>query len=428
MKKISLYLYGVWFGIGLSGCTTNESRPIVFPSDYQFIFSNRSAVLVSDCEEELNFWENRSKDEISLTRQAALLAEKFKLTGNVANLIKSDSLYKEALATHGRSPSLLQAMAANAITQHQFKSAKNYLTEALKIGDQKDGTLLMLVDVQLELGDREGAVFNLSQLRNKNSFAFLIRLAKVKDHEGKLDTAIQLMERAFERVKGNKNLFAWTKTNLGDMYGHAGRIEEAYQAYLEVLRQNPNDDYAIKGIAWIALSHDQNSEEAKRLIRYLQKNKDLPEYQLLLAEIADFSGDEQGKRTALEKFNSLTADEATERMYAKYKAILEAEEFSNPEKTIAIASQEIQSRPCPQSYDLLAWGYFNKGNYLYALEISQRYVEGKTFEPEALYHLGMIYGANKKADESRVFLTEALSSSFELGPSIAKKIKHELGR
>jgi tetratricopeptide (TPR) repeat protein len=428
MKKITLYLYGVWFGLTISGCATNENRSIVFPSDYQFIFTNRSAVLVADCEDELSFWKNRTIDETSLTKQAGLYGERFKLTGNFADLIKSDSLYKAALATYGRSPSLLQAMAASAITQHQFKPAKSYLNEAIKIGDQKDASLLMLVDVQLELGDHEGAVFNLSQLRNKNSFAFLIRLAKVKDHEGKLDTAIQLMEKAFERVKGNKNLFTWTKTNLGDMYGHAGRIEEAYQAYLEVLRQNPNDDYAIKGIAWIALSHDQNFEEAKRLIQYLQKNKDLPEYQLLLAEIADFTGDETGKRTALEKFNSLTADEATERMYAKYKAVLEAEEFSNPEKAIAIARQEIQSRPCPQSYDLLAWGYFSKGNYLYALEISQRYVEGKTFEPEALYHLGMIYGANKKVDKSRIFLAEALNSSFELGPSIAKKIKHELGR
>lgn len=427
MKKIASLVYAVWAILLISGCSTEKS-PVVKSSDYEFIFSKRSVVPVAHCKEELSFWKSRGKDDVSLTRQASLYEEKFKLTGDFSDLVKSDSLYKVVLATYGPSPSLLQAMAANAISQHQFKPAKNYLSEALKIGDQKSATLLMLADIQLESGDLEGAIFNLRQIRNKNSFAFLIREAKVKDHEGKLDSAILLMEKAFERVKGNKGSFAWTKTNLADMYGHAGRIEDAYRSYLEVLRQNPNDDYAIKGIAWIALSHDHDFGQAKRLLHYLQQNKDLPEYQLLLAEIADVTGDEAAKKAALKKFNSLMTNEATERMYAKYRAILEAEEFSNPEKTIAIAEMEIQSRPSPQSYDLLAWGYFSKGDYLRAMEIGQQYVEGQTFEPEALYHLGMIYSANKKISESREYLTEALSSSFELGPSVTKKIKNELGR
>jgi tetratricopeptide (TPR) repeat protein len=426
MKKLAFYL--LFISLVFSGCSSKKEQAIVKPADYEFVFNQRSAILVTNCAEELNFWKNRTEGEIPMTRQASLYGERFNLTGDFRDLAKSDSLYNATLATYGPTPSLLQSMAASAITQHQFKSAKSYLDEALKIGDQRDGTLLMLTDVQLELGDYEGAVFNLRQFRNKNSFAFLIRQAKVKDHEGQLDSAILLMEKAFERVKNNKNLFAWTKTNLGDMYGHAGRIEESYRSYLEVLQQNPNDDYAIKGIAWIALSHDRNLREAERLILYLKQNKDLPEYQLLLAEVAELSNNANAKKQALEKFTFMTKHERTERMYASYKSILEAEEFANPLKAISLAETEIRERPTPQSYDLLAWGYFNKGDYLYAMEIAQRHVEGKTFEPDALYHLGMIYGANKNVDKSRALLTEALNSSFELGPSTTEKIKKELGR
>ena len=113
-------------------------------------------------------------------------------------------------------------------------------------------------------------------------------------------------------------------------------------------------------------------------------------------------------------------------MYHKYLATLEAEEFENPDAAVSIAMEEIANRPTPQSYDLLAWAYYHQNNFPEALSIATRQVENQTFEPEAFYHLGMIYQANGNNEKASYYLNEALASEFELGPSISKKIKTAL--
>ena len=244
-----------------------------------------------------------------------------------------------------------------------FRSAKDYAEKALALKDKKAASLLILVDVSLEIGDYATANLVLQEFKNKNSFAYLIRKAKLKDHEGLLDSAIVCMEKAYRRIKGNKALSQWTRSNLADMYGHAGRIEESYDLYLEVLKDNPNDDYALKGIAWIALSHDLNTKAAKTIINELAVRKHMPEAHLMLAEIAELDGNEMEKAYQLKKFKSLVSDPEYKTMYHKYLATLEAEEFKNPDAAVAIAQEEIANRPTPQSYDLLAWAYYHQKKF-----------------------------------------------------------------
>ena len=52
-------------------------------------------------------------------------------------------------------------------------------------------------------------------------------------------------------------------------------------------------------------------------------------------------------------------------------------------------------------------------------------LENKTVEPEALYHLGMMY-ASVDQKKSKAYLKEALKSSFELGPIVTEKIEAAL--
>jgi tetratricopeptide (TPR) repeat protein len=293
-------------------------------------------------------------------------------------------------------------------------------------GDQKATSKLMLADVTMEIGVYDWTRKILKEFTNKNSFAWLIRKAKLKDHEGDLDSAIILMERAYKRIDGNKSLACWTLSNLGDMYGHAGRIEDAYQNYLQVLALDSNYDYALKGIAWIALSNDRKAKEAQEIINYLSQKKRMPEAHLMLAELAEMKGDEEERMKHLRLFKSVVDVPNYQIMYNKYLALSEADDFQNSHRCIEIAKQEIKNRPTPQSYDLLAWGYHSSGNHKRALQIVEDYVYEKTFEPECLYHMGMIYKANGFYDKGNNLLKEARESSFELGPSVSKIIDKDL--
>ena len=106
----------------------------------------------------------------------------------------------------------------------------------------------------------------------------------------------------------------------------------------------------------------------------------------------------------LKKFISMVSLPAYKTMYHKYLATLEAEEFQNPEACIAIAKEEIANRPTPQSYDLLAWGYYHQKNYRRLLKLFLDKVVNQTFEPEAYYHMGMIYAAAGNTESARYYL------------------------
>ncbi|MFZ6013697.1 MAG: cell surface protein [Bacteroidota bacterium] len=323
---------------------------------------------------------------------------------------------------------LYLSLAQNAITQHAFRQAGAYADSALREGGREAASYLVATDVALELGDIQSATWALQKFTNKNSFAHLIRQAKVKDHEGQLDSAIIIMEQAFSRIKGNKDLYCWTLSNLGDMYGHASRVTDAYQAYLSVLQKDPGYDYALKGIAWIALSHDHNYTEAKRIITTLASRSRMPEAHLMLKEIAEMENDNREKLKQLELFLAMTGHDAYQAMYAKYLAIVYIDDLQNPEKGLAIAENEIASRPTAQSFALKAWALLNLGRKKEALQIAQQYVEGRTFEPEVIYYLALIYKANGLEDEAEEYLEKAFESTFELGPSAAATIKRQLDK
>ena len=152
----------------------------------------------------------------------------------------------------------------------------------------------------------------------------------------------------------------------------------------------------------------------------------MPEANLILAEIEEVEGDEIRKLEYLRKFRSAVSRPGYQTMYNKYLAVLSAEEFDNSKSAISIANDEIANRPTPQSYDLLAWAYYHDGKIHEAMEIAKVHVENQTFEPESLYHLGIIYQVNGDKIMAAKYLREALDSHFELGPAISNKIRRSL--
>lgn len=426
MKSINLLMLSLL----LWSCQL-QTDAVVDPRDYNTYLDEITSSSANTNDEEIRFWSERldrnSKDEVALSKLAGLYAARFRVSGEIRDMEVSDSLYNHVLRANPEGVvEIYQSLAANAITQHKFRLAQELTEKAISLRDKKAASLLILADVSLEIGDYATARRTLNEFKNKNSFAYLIREMKLKDHEGDLDGAILLMEQAYDRIAGNKALAQWSLSNLADMYGHAGRISEAYRLYLEALKIDPNDDYALKGIAWIAFSADHNSTEAKRIISILASRKRMPEACLMLAEIAGFEGDEMEKFRQLNKFKSLVSSPAYKGMYHKYLAVIEAEEFNNADAGIDIAEAEITNRPTPQSFDLLAWGLYHKKLFSQSLAIAKRNVEGQTFEPEAYYHLGMIYFANGDITTSKYYLKEALKSEFELGPIVIKTIEETL--
>jgi tetratricopeptide (TPR) repeat protein len=432
--RYSFFILSI-FIVVFPGCK-NSGTAITKASDYErymHFVSADSMPSLKHINIDIDFWSKRlvknPGDAVAKVSLAGLYSARFKTGGDINDIHTSDSLFLEANNLFKTSTSsVYRSLAANCITQHKFQQAKLYLDTALEMGDDKYLTYLMRCDVGMELGYLDLAEQSLKHISGKDNFDYLIREAKLLDHKGDLDGAIKKIELAVKKAaeSGKDALILWAVSNLGDMYGHANRFKESYQCYLDVLALKPDYLYALKGIAWLAFSHDRNAVEAKRILNYLSKIHPVPDYDLLLAEIAGYENDNTTKQDLLSKFIAEAGDQRYGDMYNKYVFNLMIDESKNFDKALQLAEREVNNRPTAQSYDLLAWAYHNLGRKEDALKIARAHVENMNHEPDALYHLGMIYGGAGNKKKAKYYLQEAKNSAFELGPDFAVRINNDL--
>ncbi|UAM99511.1 cell surface protein [Polaribacter litorisediminis] len=428
MKYIQLILIFVTISITIS-CNNHKTKQITNSKDYNSFLNLTENTSLKNAINDLNFWGNKLKQAPSQypyhSKIAAANSNIFKLTGNIQQLKEAEkNLITANEKTNYNNTGYLRSLATNYISQHRFQEALELLTKAEFIGEKLQQTHLMLIDVYLELGNLQKVEEYLSKVQNFKDFDYLIRVSKYNDHIGNLDKAIVYLEKSLDIATSskNKNLMQWNYTNLADYYGHAGRIKESYNAYLKALSINPNNTYAKKGIAWIVYSYERNPKEALRILETVSRENAGPESHLLKAEIADFMGNRNEQEKQITLYKSKVTNQNYGAMYAKYNVLLFAEDDSNQSKAIAIAKQEVASRPTAQSYDLLAWSFFKNGNHKKAMQIVKNHVIGKTFEPEALLHTAYILKANGKHTEAKKLKTELLGAIYELGPNSEQEI------
>ena len=420
------------FFVALLASCKNDLKKITRRPDYENYMQQSpkdTMISLTKLNKDIVFWNSRLDknlgDAVAKVSLGNLYSRRFKFSGDIDDIHLSDSFLLDANRLFKNSTSsIYKSLAANCVTQHKFQSAKKYLDTALAMGDDRHLTQLMQCDVAIELGDLSLAEESLRQLADKNGFDYLIREAKLLDHRGDLEKAIVTMEAATLKAEISKKdmLFLWAKSNLGDMYGHANRFEDAYKCYLDVLEKDPEYIYALKGIAWLAFSHDKNIPEARRILNYLSDLHRIPDYDLLLSEIAAYENDHKKENQLIDQYLAGVSDKRYGEMYNKYIFYLLVEQKDKIDDAIELAKREVENRPTPQSYDLLSWAYLNKGDHEQALKIAKGFVENRNHEPEALYHLGMIYAKEGNIKKAKYFLEQASNSSFELGPNLAQKV------
>ncbi|MBN8673679.1 MAG: hypothetical protein J0L56_06070 [Chitinophagales bacterium] len=429
MKKILILPFGIL--LALASCM--KKKDIANPADYAVFL--KDGILDQPKQQagrEINFWQQRLQKDtgsyVNMLQLASAYLQSFKLSGDIAALKKGDSLLKGSSARLKDSdPEILFAISQTAITQHQFHNAAFYNAAAEKAEGDRFINRLLDFDAGMETGNYKDAVLQLASLSDKSSFDYLIRKAKLEDHNGNLDGAIELMEQAFDKVKDKKrSLYCWTLSNLGDMYGHAGQIEKAYNSYLKVLQKDSSYLYALKGIAWIAYAHDNNTKEAKKIIQFLLSQTKMPDLWLTLAEMEEWEGNTAKSESYSRQFLQEVVQPGYGDMYNKYLIHLYTEQLKDYDKALALAKKEVSNRPTPETYDWLAWVYYNKGEKEKAYAIVSTHVYGQTFEPNAMLHTGFIFAANQQEGKAREILEECLDSFFELGPVTTKKIKEKL--
>jgi lipopolysaccharide biosynthesis regulator YciM len=401
---------------------------VITRSDYDKFLSTKEVTSQDDALNEIRFWSSRLDEDstktIELGKLSSLYLNLFSATGEVSNLYKSETLLKKAISSSAREKdNYLRALAQNYISQHRFKEAKQLLDSAYTFPDNKRETELLLFDINMELGNYSIADEFLGKVKNINDYNYLISLSKLSDYKGNLDAAIRYMKQALLKAEssGQPSLMIWTYTNIGDYYGHAGRIKDAYSHYLKALQLQPDNVYAKKGIAQIAYAYEKNTIEANRILDSIMTYHISPDYFLLKAEIAEFENDTVEKEKQNDNFLNAVNQKNYGSMFNTYLIKYYAER--EPIKALSIVNQEIENRKTPEMYQLLAFVQLQLNKPHEALATMNMHVIDKTFEPMAYYYQAIIYLANNMDSEIPNLRKELKQNHFELGPVLMRAIE-----
>ncbi len=424
MKKITTFtLLSILIITNISSCKKKES--ITNKNDYNvFINPKFQKEALQKNETEISFWNNKLKADtgsfINMLEVGFNTLAHFKLSGNVNDLVFADSLFYGTInKLNNKEASVYFALAQNAITQHKFKEAEQFINNAEKIGADAYTINLVRFDINMELGNYLAAALSLKNIaKQENNFDYLIRKAKYEDHLGNTEITIATMEKAYELVKNNnkKSTINWVTTNLADMYSHANRLQEAYGMYVKALQLDSANLYALKGIATICFVQDKNNEEAERIFKFILSTTESPDLNLNLAEIAEVKGDVQSKNKYLNTFLAkIQSNKNYGNMYNKYLVDVYLNDKVDIAKGLNIAQNEMNNRKTPETYSWLAMANYKANNIAVANEILSKYVLNKTKEPDALYISSIILSKTNKT-LSKKLAEECKGSYFELGP------------
>ena len=407
----------------------NKTQTVIHPNDYNSYLNNKEDKSLENAKKEITFWQKKfdaAPNQYSyLSQISSNYSKLYEITGNIDDLIKAEQLLLDSNESlKYTSVESIRLLARNYISQHRFKEALVLANKALVIGEGIDETQKLLFDIHLELGNYVAAENVLKEISKKNDFDYLTRIARWSDHKGNLGTAISFMEKASKVAEYNNDnyLKIVSYSNLANLNGRAGKIKESYNYYLKTLAIQPSNYYALKGIAWIAFSNEKNTKEANRIIDIIIKKHNSPDLYLLKSEIAKYEKNNNAEQENLKTYFALLQNKNYGAMYNKYNALIYSDEKTTANKALEIAKIEVNQRPTPESYDLLAWAYYNLGYEKKALEISQKYVAGKSFDPMLNYHLATIYKSNTLLEKVKTIKEELINSSFELGPTLTNKI------
>ena len=427
MKKIAILL----FVISLAACNndkkTASTENFTNQEDYNKYLKNSNRDSYNKAVETNEFWTSRLAADTSgvgdIGPSAGSYGGLFATTGNAQYLTDSETLYKKAISIASIKDGYVRGLAHNYISQHKFKQAKDILEEIYAGPTNKRATELILFDVYMELGMYDKAEEMLGNIKINGDFEYIIRQAKWNDHQGNLDAAIRNLEKAKEIAESSKNedTRIWVYTNIADYYGHAGRLKDSYNHYLMALKLQPDNTYAKKQIAWLLYSKEKNTAEANRILDSVMVNHKVPDYYLIKSQMAKYEGNEAETKKQEQNFINAVTDGNYGEMYNTYLINLYAD--INPAKALKLAEHEVSRRATPETYQLLAYSQLQTGNKDAALKTIEQHVEGKTFEPKALYHAALIYKANGMEEKVEALKENLMAATYEIGPIMAKNVE-----
>jgi len=339
---------------------------------------------------------------------ASAFIQKLRETTDFQYLNRAATLVDRILAADPRSYDGIRLSAEIETHRHNFpKSAE--LARTLTARNPSDaGAWGLLGDSLMEMGqyDEADRAYERMLALGPNLSSYN-RVAWHRFVTGKGPEALSWMSMAVQAGSSVNENLAWCLVEFGDMLFKSGRTEDAHAAYQKALETLPGYHRALaaQGREYAAAG---DFDKAVGAFQKAQAVIPLPDYDKL-----DRTAEAEQQRKLLDVIDKL--GRANGEKGNRMLAMNFADENRNPDRAVALARAELETRKDVYTYDALSWVLFRSGRQQEAQDASAKALEMNTPEPMFLYHAGVIAMAGGKTETGRQLLERALA----LNPSFA---------
>jgi Tetratricopeptide repeat len=414
--------------ISLFASCKNNIKPIVSAAFADSLIANyNTPEVIKTNEADLQFWKNRiipnSTDYTNTSKYAAALIGRFHLLGDIKDIKTSDSLLQKlANNFNGKEVGPYFSLVGHYILQHRFKEADSIFQIAKAIGIKKYESSATAFDVNFELGRISLAKTDLRNIQSENDYGYQFRKSKMMHYNGELDSSVKAMQKAVENAGQEESLKLAALSNVGDLYIHAGKLDKAYNSFVDCIKVNPADLHSIMGIGWVALVKDKNDSLAEKIFHFVATKTKSPDPLFKLIAVAEQRGDSVLQLQYAKAFEQKASDSIYGNMYNKYLLQLYTGILNTPAKAELITKQELLSRSTPQTYAWYALALLSNNKKDEAYAVYQKHVSGKPLEGLELYWMGKLMQALNKGYNAKQFFEEAGKNIYDLSPAIQKEL------
>lgn len=409
----------VLFLVVTASCNRGNKQ-IVDPVYIDSLIKNYSPSETAKMNEgDLAFWKRKMDslpdNFVNGPKYASALALRFRLFGNINDLLKADSLIQQSnIANNGKEDGILYTLANLATLQHHFKESYDYAQKGINAGDNKYGGKMSLFDATFELGQYDVAGTIIKTIKPDNTYPYYFRRSKYEHFNSSLDTAIAYMMKATEKSLGNKYLEQAALSNAADLYIHKGDLNKSYALFKKSIDIDAADFHSIMGIGWIALVHDKNDSLAARIFEFVHAHLLSPDPLLKLMYVAQSMRDSVNEKRLAVEFAKQATQSTYGQMYTKYLIEIYTGILNNPQKAADLAKIETENRPTPQTYAWYAWSLLKNNEKEKAVSVFSQFVSGKPLEGLELYYMGKLMQDLGKGYNAQEFFKAAYANRYDL--------------
>ena len=369
---------------------------------------------------QIAFWEARVVSQPGITTYTYLAEAHLRsarISGDLSAYQRADAALDEALAINPNYREARFQMAAVRFALHDFDEARA-LAEALASARRPPaGTLLLLSDVYLALGDHEQAdeALRIEHERAPGP-ATLSRQAILADLHGDTGEAIRLMEEAAEAARLGGALpedRAWFEYQVGHLHlksGDPGAARDRFERADELL---PDYYLAQAGMARAAVA-EGDFDEAIALYGELIAAAPQPEYLAGLGDLYVLQGD---TASAEEQYATVEfIAELGEGAYDRQFTLFLLNHDLRLDEALVAAQRDVELRQDIYAWDTLAWALYKHDRFDEAVDAMTRALALGTRDAQLHYHAGMIQAALGNTDTARFQLETALDINPAFDP------------